>query len=383
MAKKKYNYKRASFVGTLPDGTQKQFIFTGKTQREANMKRDKAKAEYDAGLLTVNNKTTVSRWFEEWMEIYKIPNVQDSTAKEIRGYFERSFLPLIGAVRLCDLRPLHIQKCLNDLKGMSESYIKKHYVYIQECLKAAPDGSFRYDPLKNLSLPAGKGKKTHRALTPEERELFLAAIREHRRGSFFGFIYACGARPAEARALKIFDVDLEARRVSIRSAVESRTTRREKTPKTKAGSRTVIIPGWYLPMITEAVKKAAAAGSAYVWPNTNGQIMCPNIMYRSWSSLCREMDILAGAELYRNKIIVHAIAQDLEPYDLRHDFCTRLCENGVDLKTAQYLMGHSSIGITADIYTHVTEHLLSDAEAKINGENKKTIKKSENASITP
>lgn len=372
--KKNYAYKRASFMGMLPDGTPKQFIFTGKTQKEANAKRDKAKAEYDAGLLTVNNRTTFARWFEEWMEIYKIPNVQASTAKEIRGYFERTFLPAIGPIRLCDLRSIHIQKCLNSLQGKSESYIKKHLVYIRECLNAAPEGSFRFDPLKNLSMPQGKEKKTHRALTPEERELFLAAIKKHHRGPFFAFIYACGGRPQEARALKIFDVDLAGRRVKIHSAVESRTTRKEKAPKTKAGVRTAIIPEWYLPMLTEAVKEAAAKGSVYVFPNSKGQIICPNIMYRGWKSLCREMDILAGAETYRNKIIVHAIDQDLEPYDLRHDFCTRLCENGVDLKTAQYLMGHSSVSITANIYTHVTGNLLADAEAKINANNKTTIK---------
>ena len=80
------------------------------------------------------------------------------------------------------------------------------------------------------------------------------------------------------------------------------------------------------------------------------------------------MDIEAGAALYRNKVIIHSpnIGQDLTPYYLRHTYATDLAERGVPLKTAQYLLGHATIAMTAQIYTHVTTAMIDDARALIN-----------------
>ena len=49
----------------------------------------------------------------------------------------------------------------------------------------------------------------------------------------------------------------------------------------------------------------------------------------------------------------YTFAADLTPYCLRHEYCTNLARLGVDIRTAQRLMGHSTITLTADIYTHV------------------------------
>ena len=86
----------------------------------------------------------------------------------------------------------------------------------------------------------------------------------------------------------------------------------------------------------------------------------------AWHSFMREMDIAAGAKTYRNKIIIHAIDQDLIPYRLRHTYATNLAELGVDLKTAPYLLGHSDISVTANINTHVTNKMIDSAKEKIN-----------------
>lgn len=59
-----------------------------------------------------------------------------------------------------------------------------------------------------------------------------------------------------------------------------------------------------------------------------------------------------GAEAQDGKIIHHAIAPDLTLYCLRHTFCTDLQRDGVAINIAKELMGHSSIAVTADIYTH-------------------------------
>lgn len=358
-------YKRASIYITLPDGTKKQLIFTGKTQKEADAKKAKAKAEYEAGLLVVNGKTTFAAWVEEWLATYKQHKVTDSTYKEIRGILDRVYLQQIGAVRLCDLRLIHLQRCLNSLNGYSKSYIHRAYIYAKSCLDKAVDNDLiTKSPARGLEEPQGT-EGSRRALTAEEISLFVATMDKHKRGTFFGVMLACGLRPGEARALTIYNVDKMQRSINVTSAVQN-NSRKIKQPKTSAGIRTIPVPDWFWGRLLSTVEGAEKSGCPYLWPNAKGEPMDEQRYTKSWHSYLREMDIAAGAKLYRNKIIVHAIAQDITPYNLRHTYCTNLAEMGIDIKTAQYLMGHSDIRMTADIYTHVTDNMINSARDKIN-----------------
>jgi site-specific recombinase XerD len=73
-----------------------------------------------------------------------------------------------------------------------------------------------------------------------------------------------------------------------------------------------------------------------------------------------------GATVYRNQIIKSAVAADLTPYCLRHTYCTDLQNAGVPINVAKYLMGHSNISVTVNIYTHTTEKTLREAAQFIN-----------------
>ena len=81
------------------------------------------------------------------------------------------------------------------------------------------------------------------------------------------------------------------------------------------------------------------------------------------------MDIAMGAETYRNHITVHALADDIVLYCLRHTYCTDLQAAGVPINVARELMGHSSIEMTSRIYTHHSDDSITDALEKINNHN--------------
>ena len=108
----------------------------------------------------------------------------------------------------------------------------------------------------------------------------------------------------------------------------------------------------------------------FVFFDTNSQPISKQRFERAWKSLLREMDICAGAKLYRNQIVESKIDYTITPYFLRHTYCNMLCKKGVPLKTAQYLIGHASIEMTAEIYTHVTENMLESARLQINNTSK-------------
>ncbi|MDD7347331.1 MAG: tyrosine-type recombinase/integrase, partial [Clostridiales bacterium] len=90
----------------------------------------------------------------------------------------------------------------------------------------------------------------------------------------------------------------------------------------------------------------------------NGRMLNAGEFNLMWKHFKREMNILMGAKTYRNKLLQDLVADDLIPYCLRHTFCTDLQKAGIDLRTAQYLMGHADIKMTANIYTHVDDEIV-------------------------
>ena len=84
-------------------------------------------------------------------------------------------------------------------------------------------------------------------------------------------------------------------------------------------------------------------------------------------ALRREMNISMGCRVYRSALIPpYPLADDFVPYNLRHTYCTDLQKAGVDIRTAQKLMGHADIQTTANIYTHQDEDLLLEAAKLLN-----------------
>ena len=94
-----------------------------------------------------------------------------------------------------------------------------------------------------------------------------------------------------------------------------------------------------------------------------GQPISEQRYKHAWQSFFRNMQIAAGATLYRNRIIVAAqdIGTDLTPYCLRHTYATRLAEKRVDIKVAMKFMGHTSANMLMQVYQHVSEKLEDEA----------------------
>ena len=358
-------YKRASIYITLPDGTKKQLIFTGKTQKEADAKKAKAKAEYEPGLLVVNANTTLAKWTDEWFETYRRPKMSKENAKQILSMMKRVYVDKIGGMKISSIRLVHVQRCINDLGGSSKSLIDKAYGNIRNLFsKALANGLINSDPTVELEKPTMRQSPGRRALTPEERAIFLEVMPQHKYGVFFGIMYACGLRPQEARALTVFSVDKDVMNITVNSAID-KADKAVKMPKTNAGCRIIPIPDWYRPYLSAVHREALSKRQTYLFQRKNGQYLDKQTYLRAWHSFLNRMDIAAGAQTYRNKIIVHVIDRNLDPYHLRHTYATELAEKEVPIRTAQYLLGHKNISVTAQIYTHVTECMREDARNRI------------------
>ena len=353
---KEYNYVTRSLTW---EG--KRYKVRGKTPQEAADKLAELKASLRRGEVAVGTDSTVDRWFQEWFDLYKRP--AGLTAKSLAMYtekYDRHIKPVIGSMKLRDVREVHLQRILNAQAGKSKSHVSKLRMILREMFgRARRARLIPFDPAEDLMLPDVTVRK-RRSITDEERKHILAVAEYHRAGLWILTLLYTGMRPGETAVLQWKDIDFDKDEVHVHKALESGANA-VKGPKTASGHRDI-------PMRSELRERLLAArGGPFepVFTLTNGNRLTEDGMQRMWKSFKRDLDIHMGARVYRNQIIESKVAADLTAYCLRHTFCTDLQKAEVPINIAKELMGHSDISVTANIYTHRDQDLLHDNIKKL------------------
>lgn len=339
---------------------RKTFTFDGKrysaygdSEKEALLRMFEKKKALEEGKVTVSGSMTVSEWTEIAISTYK-QNVSPEVMKGMMMRIRKHILSAIGYRALRSVKPLDCQAIMNKCSGMSFSHIQKLTQELRFIFSTAVQNKLILEnPAQYITIPkAVKGKR--KSLTEDERKVFLQACEGTDRFRVFQLMYYCGCRPAEA-------IGCEGRDLGVMDGVSILHIRGTKTVN---ADRIVPIPEDFYNLIKDTPSDEPLA------PNDRGRHHSESSYNRAVSSLRREMNILLGCRVYRNQLIPpFPLRESFVPYDLRHTFCTDLARKGVDIRIAQKLMGHSSINITSDIYTHVdSQQILSEA-IKILGKN--------------
>lgn len=359
MNKNKSGYYRATFTVVDSGGKKKRVEIYDKSKKNLERRLIEKKLEYEKGLLVVNGRSTVEKWANEWLKTYKKGKVSAGTYEDYEQKVNNVIIPKIGALPISEVKQYNLQQILNE-QTCSKSNAKKIKNTIEQIFKtAAINGIIVGNPAVGLILPKlTDGKR--RSITEWERKAILKTAEYHRAGLWVKIMLYCGLRPSEAIALDWSDIDVKAKTININKALELKTGI-IKEPKTNAGYRIVPIPDVLVNELS-AVKKT---GRVFIQPTKNKPHTATS-MRCMWENFIRCMIIDFGAKLYRNKIIEPVIAEDLTPYCLRHTYCTDLQDAGVPINVAKYLMGHSDIKVTANIYTHHTEKASEEALDAIN-----------------
>ena len=341
-----------------------------KSQREADRKADKYKKALEDGTIGISKRMSVSAWANEWLETYKKPSVIKKHYKNYKRFVDNVISPQIGSLRLSEVTAVHLQRVLNGRAGNSYSDIKRLRDTIKAIFKKAKEARLiNYDPSEHLTMPAAKNG-THRSITDFERRHFLNATDEHTSGLMFKTMLYCGLRTGEVVALSWKDIDFEGHMINVVAAMESGKDTL-KAPKTAAGVRKVPIPDEIYYNLFEL---RGDPFDPVFTQETTGKRHTQNSRVKAWGSLKKTIDRSMGARWekvrakdgkMRLKKVLSVVAPDLVPYCLRHTYCTDLQTKGVSLKMASYLMGHTNISVTANIYTHVTDDAISDVAALI------------------
>ncbi len=209
------------------------------------------------------------------------------------------------------------------------------------------------NPAEDIVLPSVT-QGTRRPITDEERAMILETAKTHYAGTMVLTMLYCGLRPIEIRRMEWSWLDFKN---SILTVGKS---------KTEAGTgRKIPIPPQLKTALMEHKLKGLNEKWVFVKFKNSKLPLDETSFYHAWHNFCREMDIANGAMVYRNQITKSTLAPDLEPYLLRHTFCTDCQTAGVPLNVAKELMGHSDISVTAKIYTHMVDEVFEQNRKRL------------------
>ena len=331
---KEYKYRKWFTI----DG--KRYSVYSDSLEEIPLKMAQKIAQVKTERPTVSGDMTLSRWAEKCIATYKT-NQNERTRQTYTARVRHCILAEIGGLRLKEIKPIHLQECINRQTGKSKTQINEVFYAIKFLFRHAYENHLIKDnPAEQLIKPKPAQTEPRRALTPYERQTILKVARTDRRYFLFLLMLECGCRPAEA-------AECMGKDIAEKSGVPMLHVRGTKT---SAANRFVPIPPELYRLISDTPKME------YIAQNSNGNKLTVRRRDRIWKSFKRQLNIAMGCSMYRNELIPpYPLAPDLVPYCLRHEYCTELARRGVDIRTAQKLMGHSDIKLTANIYTNLDD----------------------------
>jgi len=272
-------------------------------------------------------------------------------------------------LQIKSVKDIQLQQILNNRAGKSKSNLNKLRMTLKAMFKRALLSKLIvYNPAENLELPSAQDG-THWSITESERKYILKTAETHYAGLWIKTLLYTGLRPAETRALDWRHIDFDKELIHVEQSMKAATTE-IGAPKSDSGKRDVPIPKSFIPELLK--NRRSPFEPVFVQPTT-GKRHTKRSMECLWDNFVRALDINMGAKVYRNKIILNAVAPDLQPYCLRHTYATDLQDMGVPINVARYLMGHSNISMTARVYTHTTDKAIKDVAAIINNQKMDSI----------
>ncbi|HVB60105.1 MAG TPA: tyrosine-type recombinase/integrase [Ktedonobacteraceae bacterium] len=357
-----YQRKDGRWVAGITLEYGKRKYFYGDTRREVQEKLKVALREQQQGTLATGPQQTLKAYLEQWIEqVHKPPIIRVSTYGKYRVVVYQHLIPGLGHIQLQKLTPQHLQSFYTkELDGgLSAGSVRMFHTVLHEALENAMKWNLVARNVCDLVDAPVPARHEMQPLTQEQAKLLLQAVREHRLETLFVVAVVTGMREGELLALRWQDVDFEVSCLYVRHTVGrvGKLGMIVSEPKTKKGRRKIVLPEFVIEVLKQHRERQQAvherAGSR--WRNMD-VVFCNRYGGYIESATLRRVfkRILEGAGL-----------PDIRFHDLRHSAATILLGMGVHPKVVQELLGHSSISITLDVYSHVMPSMQQEAMDKL------------------
>lgn len=292
----------------------------------------------------------VDAWFEYWIDVKK-KTVRPNTVRNYTERYNKNIQKIIGRKILTEVKPIHCQKIFTDMaeEGYKTSTIYQTRIALFNMLEFAKENEvILSNPCKkSVKSDMGKPSQKKEALTIDIQKKFIEYAKGQSYENQFRFILQTGLRTGELVGLKWEDIDFSKKAIRIQRSMEYRYSVGEwriGEPKSKAGYRTIPLTDETIRILTEQkeknknIKKIQEEWYEFIFLSRKGEPVKNSAYDTALFKICDKAKI--------NRFSMHV---------LRHTFATRCIEGGMMPKTLQKILGHSNIGITMNLYVHITE----------------------------
>ena len=339
-------------------GAKRKTLY-GKTRGEVSEKLTKAMADRDDGLVFDADNLKVGEYLERWLVDSVLDTVRPTTYERYEQIVRIHVRPALGSVKLKNLTPVHVRGLYREKleAGLSARTVQYIHVTLHKALKqAVQDGLIPRNATEAVKAPQVR-REEMRPLSAEQVKVLLEVARGDRLEALYVLAIHTGLRQGELLGLKWEDVDLESGTLRVRrTLVTAKGGPVLTAPKTKGSRRSVKLTQGAVEALRSHLKhqlqEIDRAGS--LW-RENGLMFASESgepLDRRYLTSCRYKALLKRAELPMIRF-----------HDLRHTCATLLLSKNVNPKIVSEMLGHASIAITLDTYSHVLPNMRDQAAA--------------------
>ncbi|MBC3843584.1 site-specific integrase [Streptacidiphilus sp. 4-A2] len=353
-------YQAAVYV-PQPDGTRARKFVYGKTWEECDRKRAELVARDREGIPTPTRSSKLSEWLPYWLEQHVKPNRKRTTYDKYEMHVRLHLVPMLGTKSLEKLAPVDVRRLVAQVTGkVSAASAKESLRVLQTSLSAAMrDELVTRNVAKLVQTPTVQYRES-KPWNLDDTLIFLEGSRRDPLHAAFVLAITLGMRRGEILGLHWSDIDLDARTLTVRRQLQRIDGELyEDTPKSRRGNRTIPLPAlciaplrWQRLRQAELRRQASVEGSEgaewvesdRVFTTRSGRPIEPRNLTRSFQR------ITEGESLPTIRL-----------HDTRHGCATLLIAAGVPMRVVMEILGHSQIGVTMNVYTHVTSDTQREA----------------------
>ena len=366
---------RETFLGTEPQARQRLRDLC--VAAESGILKSRRDAAAKRAQMTVEDLS--KRWlaFEE-------RNVGPHTLERYQQIVRLYIVPALGKIALVDLQPEHIEEALTAWRAVrrqpkrrkkatapveERALSQRSVKHIFDCTRSMLRWGARMNLLaENPSLAVKPPRVEPREMKVPDQSLITALIDAAADSSLrlpIVVLVGLGLRRGELLGLRWRDLDLDAGRLTVRrSLAVLGGIVRTKAPKTRSSARTLTMPAFVVAALREqraaqgerrmnlGIGRASEDDYVFASPSRPGAPWNPDSFGKQFFDLSHR--VARTKKLPRVRL-----------HDLRHGFATLSLQSGADLKTVSHALGHTKIGVTADMYLHVTESMQEAHAARL------------------
>ena len=317
---------------------------------------------------------TVTEWFEFWIS-HIVGDLAPNTKRNYRERYEYNVKPVIGKMRLTDVKPMHCKMVFNRMEASyAGSTIRQTYIAVGTMFRAA----VMNDMIQKHPMDGVRYTKPVRApddihfLTRDEQIRFLEVAKRSHNYNQYALILETGLRTGEMIGLTWDAIDFQNRTLTVNKTLEYRHKQhfwRAGPPKTQQSYRTIpltdrayeILKGIWDNRPERKESPTLDKTLEYIDRRTgvSSRLVMRDLVFINWRTGEPAKNSSYDTHLY--KLCDEAGIEKFCMHALRHTYATRAIECGVQPKVLQKLLGHASIKTTMDRYVHVTSESLDQA----------------------